>query len=143
MDLNFGTALAFLNIDYENAIDDISDNFSETDRAKLEDYRSRFSSLESENRLVKIFSEIPKNRCEPGSSYLENNKDFFYAYILLMRYDVLLEKYGNHIANHLNDCYVCFEVFYHVIQDYIFALEQLQSQNDDGKGLFKGAKLKR
>ncbi len=143
MDLSFGTVLACLNMDKESTVEGIAEQFSERDKAKLEDHRTRFTSLESAGRLATIFSSIPENRCEPGFSYLENNRDFFYAYILLMRYDELMEKYGNRIAEHLNDCYICFEVFYHVIQDYIFALEQLQSEKDDGKGLFKGAKRKK
>jgi hypothetical protein len=122
--LELGQALAYV----RNVLDvntDELEGISPQQRSYLSAMQSRFIELSSK-KPDDIFKHIPRCSCNSDFPFLENNLDFFIAFLLIGIDENNVEDHAK-ITKHLNDCFWCFELFTDVVRDFFYSSQKFNN----------------
>ncbi|MFQ5753726.1 MAG: hypothetical protein ACE5HI_17185 [bacterium] len=88
----------------------------------LREYRQKIISL---NCAESIFAALPEPCCQTEKPHLAENAELFIVHFLMYPEDDHKSKHCKRLANHLNDCFRCFEEFCQVLRDYYYKNQEL------------------
>ena len=82
--------------------------------AYLAQLRGKLDRLAQENRSREVLAGIPHSYCRLEAPHLRNHEEFFLALYFLDKDPEDCER----LAAHLNNCFLCSEVFSEVLRDF-------------------------
>lgn len=82
--------------------------------AYLAQLRGKLDRLTQENRSREVLAGIPHSYCRLEAPHLRNHEEFFLALYFLDKAPEDCER----LAAHLNNCFLCSEVFSEVLRDF-------------------------
>ena len=112
--LSFGQALAYLKaIDSDQEQTSIK-SLPESARNYIHELTGCKSKLNNEGIIKKLLTAIPEYTCQSTDPYLQNNREFFIALLVMKSGHFCCDQ----LTRHLNNCFNCFDVFCQVLRDY-------------------------
>jgi len=130
--LSTGQALAIIVQDTQNIHTDHV-KINDEDKEYFQQIKDRYVELTNNPvESAKIINTVPLKGCPAGKPFLENNTDFFIAYIILSENNNKNLNTTPQLIRHLNDCYWCFKDYNNFIKDYYYTSQRYKGEGNYG-----------